>query len=46
MPRKPRMYLPDIPCHVIQRGNNWEACFFAEQDYSFFLECLATACRR
>ena len=28
MPRKPRMYLPDVPCHVIQRGNNREASFF------------------
>ena len=46
MPRKPRMYLPEIPCHVIQRGNNREACFFAEQDYQFFLEYLAAACRR
>ena len=24
MPRKPRMYLPGVPCHVIQRGNNRE----------------------
>lgn len=22
MPRKPRHYVPGIPCHVIQRGNN------------------------
>ena len=22
MPRKPRMYLPGVPCHIIQRGNN------------------------
>jgi hypothetical protein len=22
------MYLPDIPVHVVQRGNNREACFF------------------
>jgi len=46
MPRKPRMYLPGIPCHIIQRGNNREACFYAEQDYQFYLECLADACRR
>ena len=46
MPRKPRMYLPGIPCHVIQRGNNRDACFFAEQDYQFYLECLKDACRR
>ena len=46
MPRKPRMYLPDIPCHVIQRGNNRQASFYAEQDYLFYLECLEDACRR
>jgi hypothetical protein len=37
MPRKPRMYLPGVPCHIIQRGNNRDATFFAEQDYQFFL---------
>ncbi len=30
MPRKPRVYLPGIPTHVIQRGNDRAACFFAE----------------
>ena len=46
MPRKPRMYLPGVPCHIIQRGNNREACFFSEQDYHFYLECLGDACIR
>lgn len=46
MARKPRYYLPDVPCHVIQRGNNRGACFFAETDYSFYLECLADACQK
>ena len=46
MPRKPRMYLPDVPCHVIQRGNNRNACFFTDQDYRFYLDCLTDACRR
>jgi len=44
MPRKPRAYIPGIPCHVIQRGNNRDACFFAEDDYHFYLECLQEAC--
>lgn len=43
MPRKPRMYLPGMPCHIIQRGNNREATFFADQDYLFYLECLYDA---
>jgi putative transposase len=43
MPRKPRMYLPNIPCHVIQRGNNRSACFFTEADYRFYLNCVKDA---
>ena len=43
MPKKPRMYLPDVPCHVIQRGNNREACFYSDQDY---LDCLEDASHR
>lgn len=46
MSRKPRMYLPGIPCHVIQRGNNREATFFVEHDYQFYLECLHDAAQR
>ena len=46
MPRKPRMYLAGMPCHVIQRGNNRDACFYVEQDYLFYLDCLQDACRR
>lgn len=46
MPRKPRMYLPGVPCHIIQRGNNREATFFSEQDYQFYLECLSDAVRK
>lgn len=46
MPRKPRMYLPGVPCHIIQRGNNRDATFFSEQDYQFYLECLSDAVRK
>ncbi|WP_250655560.1 transposase [Alkalimarinus coralli] len=46
MPRKPRMYMAGVPCHVIQRGNNREASFFTDDDYSFYLECLKDACKR
>ncbi len=46
MPRKPRMYLPGAPFHIIQRGNNRDATFFAEQDYQYYLECLYDATRR
>lgn len=32
--------MPGVPLHITQRGNNRSACFFAEQDYLFFLEQL------
>ena len=35
MARLPRLNLPNIPQHVIQRGNNRTVCFFAEPDYQF-----------
>jgi putative transposase len=41
MPRRSRLSLPRIPWHIIQRGNNRPACFFAEDDYRFYLERLA-----
>ena len=46
MPRKPRMYLPGIPAHVVQRGNNRDICFFSDDDYQFYLEVLGQGCRR
>jgi len=46
MPRKPRCYVANLPCHVITRGNNRQPCFFSEADYAFYLECLHNACTR
>src|SRR5579859_2662527 len=43
MARPPRLELPDVPLHVIQRGNNRAACFFSEADRRFYLKCLAQA---
>jgi len=40
------MHLPKIPCHVISCGNNRDACFYADQDYLFYLECLDDACKK
>jgi len=41
MARKPRFNLIDVPQHVVQRGNNKQACFYSEKDYRFYLKCLA-----
>jgi putative transposase len=46
MPRKPRFHLPGLPQHVVQRGNNRHACFFAEADYLCYLEALRTAAEK
>lgn len=40
MPRRARVILPNIPQHIIQRGNNRQACFYADEDYQFYLEWL------
>jgi putative transposase len=43
MPRKPRMYLPYIPTHVVHRGNNRLPSFFTDKDYWYYLQCLNDA---
>lgn len=40
MPRRPRVFLPGIPIHLIQRGNNRSACFHTERDYIIYLDKL------
>ena len=43
MGRMQRVVLPGNPLHIIHRGNNRSAIFFAEQDYQFYLESLEYA---
>lgn len=50
MPRRPRVVLPNTPLHLIQRGNNRQICFVADEDYRFYLDWLReyagkTGCR-
>ena len=40
MPRRPRIAISGVPLHLIQRGNNRQACFYADSDYQFYLEWL------
>jgi putative transposase len=40
MPRRPRLVLPDMPLHLIQRGNNRQICFASTEDHQFYLDCL------
>ena len=46
MPRRARIRFAGIPQHVIQRGNNRAACFFAEGDYRIYLDCLQQGAER
>lgn len=40
MPRRSRITLGGVPMHIIQRGNNRQACFFADDDYLAYLQWL------
>lgn len=49
MPRRPRIIIPGVPLHLIQRGNNRQPCFYTDEDYYLYLEWLqeysgATGC--
>lgn len=46
MARKPRIDLGGYTYHIIQRGNNREACFYADDDYQTYLHCMAEAGKR
>ncbi len=43
MPRKQRFLLPDMPVHVVQRGNNRQAIFFDDNDYRVCIDQPAEA---
>ena len=46
MARLPRFDLPGIAQHVIQRGNDRQPCFAAEEDYLHYLQELDEAAMR
>lgn len=46
MARHPRFTLPGQPQHVIQRGNNRDVIFAADEDYEFYLVKLRAACEK
>lgn len=50
MPRRARVVLPNVPLHLIQRGNNRQVCFVADEDFRVYLDWLheyagKTGCR-
>jgi len=46
MPRRARKYIPGLPYHIVQRGNNREACFIELDNYLFYLELWRTLSER
>ena len=46
MPRAKRLELPGVAQHVIQRGNDRQACFFEAADYLCYLQALREAALR
>ncbi|MES2259159.1 MAG: transposase [Pseudomonadota bacterium] len=50
MPRRSRLLLPEVPLHIIQRGNNRQPCFLSDRDCRAYLDWLgaysvSTGCR-
>lgn len=43
MSRRPRIHLPGLPIHLVQRGHNRDACFFAYEDFLACQEWLGEA---
>jgi putative transposase len=43
MPRRPRIHLPGLPLHIVQRGHNRDACFFTDEDYLAYKTWLGEA---
>ena len=46
MTRLPRLDMPGIPQHVVQRGNNRLPCFLDDADRQRYLQCLGQALQR
>ena len=46
MPRQARIVIPNVPHHVIQRGNRRQDVFFGEEDYKTYLYILKETCKK
>lgn len=47
MPRRPRVDVPNISQHIVQRGNDRQPCFFADIDRMRYLDeeiCMKEEC--
>ncbi len=46
MPRQPRLVVPDLPVHIVHRGNNRMGCFVDQSDYLVYLSLMREAAER
>lgn len=46
MPRLSRFFVPGLPLHVIQRGNDRAPIFRCSEHMAFYVECVVRAARR
>ena len=46
MARRARLLFAGVPQHIVQRGNNRQATFFAEEDYRSYLDWLLEAVKK
>jgi len=46
MSRLARIVYPNMPHHIVHRGNRREPIFFKDADRKFYLSLLAEACPR
>jgi putative transposase len=45
MPRRPRLHLPSLPLHLVQRGNDHQPCFLDDRDRRRYLDDLRVLAR-
>lgn len=43
MPRYPRLFLKDVPLHIVQRGHDRSPVFLCEKDYCYYLQNIREA---
>jgi putative transposase len=46
MPRKPRLYIPDQPQHIVVRGHNRDPILARHEDFKFMYQCLRDAAEK
>ena len=46
MARLPRLSIPGVPQHIIQRGNNRDICFASDEDFSIYAHWLEGSARK